>query len=170
MIELLRLFTDIALMRKSPEDLPASPLVLVLTIVGFFGVQLVVGTVLPPVAGHWINNLVLEVVFTFFWYTALLYAVRKPERFLQTSTAVFGFQIVLAPVLIAALWLQRRFEPDSIGAFGVTLISLALLIWVIAANSHIVKSALEWSMAPSVALVILQNLAGELLVLTFFHS
>ena len=170
MIELLRLYVDIALMRKSPEDLPASALVLVLTMVGFFGVQLVVGTVLPPVAGHWINNLALEVVFTFVWYAALLYAVRKPERFLQTSTAVFGYQIVLSPVLIAALWLQRRFEQDSIGAFGVTLISLALLIWVIAANSHIVKAALEWTMAPSVALVILQNLAGELLVLTFFHS
>jgi hypothetical protein len=170
MIELLRLFTDIALMRRSPEDLPASPRLLLLTIVGFFGVQLAVGTVLPPVAGHWVSNLILEVVFTFFWYAALLYAVRKPERFLQTSTAVFGYQIVLSPVLIAALWLQRRFDQDSIGAFGVTLISLTLIIWVIAANSHIVKAALEWTLAPSVALVILQNLAGELLVLTFFHS
>ena len=170
MIQLLRLFFDIALLRKGPQDLPASALVLALTIGGFFGVQLVVGTVLPPVAGHWVNNLLLEVVFTFCWYAGLLYAVRKPERFLQTSTAVFGFQIVLAPVLIAALWLQRRFEQDSLGAYGVTLLSLALLIWVIAANSHIVKAALEWSMAPSVALVILQNLAGELLVLTLFHS
>ncbi len=170
MIELLRLFTDIALMRKSPEDLPASPWLLLLTVAGFFGVQLAVGTVLPPVAGHWVNNLVLEVGFTFVWYAALLYAVRRPERFLQTATAVFGFQIVLSPVLIVALWLQRRFEADSIGAFGVTLLSLTLLIWVIAANSHIVKAALEWTLAPSVALVILQNLAGELLVLTFFHS
>lgn len=170
MIELLRLFTDIALMRRGPQDLPASPLVLALTIIGFFGVQLVVGTVLPPIANHWMGNLLLEVGFTFAWYAVLLYAVHKPERFLQTSTAVFGFQIVLSPVLIAALWLQRRFEQDSIGAFGVTFISLALLIWVIAANSHIVKAALEWTLAPSVALVILQNLAGELLVLSLFHS
>src|SRR4051794_27823095 len=130
MIELLRLFTDIALMRRGPQDLPASPVVLALTIVAFFVVQLVVGTVLPPIASHWLGNLLLEVAFTFGWYAVLLYAVKKPERFLQTSTAVFGFQIVLSPVLIAALWLQRRFDQDSIGAVGVTFISLALLIWV----------------------------------------
>ena len=72
-------------------------------------------------------------------------------------------------MLIAALWLQRRFDQDSVGAFAVTFISLALRVWVIAANSHIVKAALEWNLAPSVALVILQNLAGELLVLSLFH-
>jgi hypothetical protein len=33
-----------------------------------------------------------------------------------------------------------------------------------------VKAALEWSMAPSVALVILQTLVGELLALTLFQS
>jgi hypothetical protein len=33
-----------------------------------------------------------------------------------------------------------------------------------------VKTALEWSMAPSVALVILQTLAGDLLILTLFPS
>ena len=49
-------------------------------------------------------------------------------------------------------------------------VSLALLIWIIAANSHIVKAALEWSMAPSVALVILQTLAGDLLILTLFPT
>lgn len=170
MMELLRLFTDIALLRKGPQDVPASPILLALTVVFFFGVQLLVGTVLPPVAGQWLFNLIVEVVFLFIWYAVLLYAVKKPERFLQTSTAVYGFQIVVSPVLIVALWLQRRFAQDSLGAFAVTLVSVALLIWVIAANSHIVKAALEWTLAPSVAIVILQNLAGELLVLTFFHS
>jgi hypothetical protein len=50
----------------------------------------------------------------------------------------------------------------------VSLLGLALLIWVIAANSQIVKSALEWSMPPSVALVILQTLAGNVLQLALF--
>ena len=73
MIELLRLFTAIALLRRGPQDLPASPLVLALTIVGFFVVQLVVGTVLPPIASHWLGNLLLEVAFTFGWYALLLF-------------------------------------------------------------------------------------------------
>jgi hypothetical protein len=170
MTELLRLFTQIALLRKGPQDLPASPVLLALTIAGYFVVHLVVGTVLPPIAGPWINHLILDIVFTFCWYALLLYVAKKPERFFQTATAVYGYQAVLSPLLVAALWLQRRFEQDSLWQFPVTLISLALLIWIIAANSQIVKTALEWSMAPSVALVILQTLAGDLLVLTLFHT
>jgi len=170
MTELLRLFTQIALLRKGPQDLPASPILLALTIFGYFVIHLVVGTALPPMPGPWINHLILDIVFTFCWYALLLYVAKKPERFLQTTTAVYGYQTVLSPLLVAALWLQRRFEQDSLWQFPVTLVSLALLIWIIAANSHIVKAALEWSMAPSVALVILQTLAGDLLVLTLFHS
>jgi hypothetical protein len=66
------------------------------------------------------------------------------------------------------VWLTRRFEQDSVWQFPATLVSLALLIWIITANSHIVKAALEWTMPPSVALVILQTLAGNLLVLALF--
>jgi hypothetical protein len=43
-----------------------------------------------------------------------------------------------------------------------------LLVWFVAANSHIVKAALEWSLGASVAVVILQILAGELLQRALF--
>jgi hypothetical protein len=45
---------------------------------------------------------------------------------------------------------------------------LVLVIWVIAANSHVVKAALEWSSPASVALVILQILAGQILLFALF--
>ena len=75
--------------------------------------------------------------------------------------------VSVATEILLSWWLRGRVA--NVSSAYITGISLALLIWVIAANSHIVKAALEWSMAPSVALVILQNLAGELLVLTFLH-
>jgi hypothetical protein len=168
--QLIRLFAQIALLRRGPQDLPASPLLLALTVVGYFVAYYVVGTILPPFPGPWVAHLCLDIVFTFAWYALLLYLVKRPERFLQTATAVFGYQSMLSPLLVAALWFQRRFDQDSVWQFPVTLVSLALLIWIIAANSQIVKAALEWSMAPSVALVILQTLAGDLLVLTLFPT
>jgi hypothetical protein len=168
MAQLIRLFTQIALLRRGPQDVPASPLLLAVTILGYFLVQFVVATILPPFQGPWVAHLCVDVVFMFVWYALLLSLARRPERFLQTTTAVYGFQAVLSPMLVAALWLQRRFEQDSIWQLPVTMVSLALLVWIIAANSQIVKGALEWSMASSVALVILQTLAGDLLVLTLF--
>ena len=73
-------------------------------------------------------------------------------------------------MLVTSGWLMRRFAQDTLWQFPVTLMGLALLIWVIAVNSHVVKAALEWSSSSSVALVILQTLAGNLLVLALFPT
>jgi hypothetical protein len=166
--QLIRLFVQVALLRRGPQDVPASPLLLAVTVAGYFLVNFAVSMVLPPFPGPWVAHLCVDVVFMFVWYAMLLNLVRRPERFLQTTTAVYGFQAVLSPLLVAAVWLTRRFEQDSAWQFPATLVSLALLIWIITANSHIVKTALEWTMPPSVALVILQTLAGNLLVLALF--
>ena len=112
----------------------------------------------------------LDVAFMLVWYFLLLKVVGKSERILQTTTAVFGFQAVLSPVLVASGWLIRRFQQDAVWQVPASLIGLALLIWYIAANGHVVKAALEWSSTASVALVILQLFTGELLVLALFPS
>jgi hypothetical protein len=176
MKELVKLFTQIALLRRGPQDLPASRLLLALTIVAYLAMNLVLTVLLPPPAAadaaarmaeadspNWAAQLLLDTVFTLVWYVALLRFARRPERTLQTSTAVFGFQIVLAPLLFLSSWLSARFTHDSPWFVAVALFSIVVLVWLVAANSHIVKVALEWSAGASVALVILQILAGELL-------
>jgi hypothetical protein len=45
---------------------------------------------------------------------------------------------------------------------------LMLLVWVIAANGHVVKAALEWSSLASVGLVILQVFTQEIVELALF--
>ena len=168
MQELIRLFTQIALLRRGPQDLPTSALLLTLTMSAYFALNFAVSSVLPPFQGPWVAHLCIDVAFMFVWYAALLRIVGRPERFLQTTTAVYGFQTVLSPLLIASEGLTRRFAQDSIGQLSVTLVSLTVFVWIIAANSHIVKAALEWSMPSSVALVILQTLAGYLLMVELF--
>lgn len=168
MKELIRLFAQIALLRRGPQDVPASALLLALTIAGYFLVNLAVSWLLPPFQGPWLAHLGVDVGFMFVWYALLMNLVRRPERFLQTTTAVYGYQAVLAPLLVASESLTRRFAQDPFWQLPVTLLSIALLVWIIAANSHIVKAALEWSMPPSVALVILQTLAGYLVLVALF--
>lgn len=175
MTELFKLYTQIALLRRGPQDLPASGLLLGLTILAYLLMNLVMYGLLPPVesgatatrdaeAAHsWPALLLLDTVFTYAWYAALLRLAGRPERTLQTTSAVFGFQIVLAPLLFLSSWLWPRFAQDSTLAVPVAIFGIILLIWLIAASSHIVKAALEWSGGASVALVILQILAAELL-------
>jgi hypothetical protein len=167
MSEYIRLYTQIALLRRGPQDLPASGLLLVLTVGAYLVVNFLVSSLLPP-DGRWREMLVVATLFTLLWYVLLLRLVGRPERTLQTATAVFGFQTVLAPLVVGCGWLVRRFSLDSPWQMPVTCVALLLLAWVIAANSYIVKAALEWSATSSVALVILETLAGWLLQVALF--
>jgi hypothetical protein len=167
MLELIRLYTQIALLRRGPQDLPASRLLLALTVVGYVAVNAVVSSVLPP-EPHWQGALLVDTAFMLAWYTALLTLVGRPERFAQTAAAVFGFQTVLAPLMIGAEWLIRRVGEDATWQLPLTAVGLLLFAWLIAANSHVVRAALGWSASASVALVILQMLVGWLVGFTLF--
>lgn len=163
MKEVIGLYVQIALLRRGPQDLPASRLLLILTVCGYAAVNALVSALLPP-AQDWQLQLTVDVLFTLAWYAALLRLAGRRERFLQTATGVFGLQSVVAPLLIASEWLMRRYGQDTNWQLPIAVGGLALVMWLIAANSHVVKAALEWSSAASVALVILQVVSGELLL------
>jgi hypothetical protein len=167
MKELIQLFTQIALLRRGPQDLPASLLLLFLTMIGYLAVNLVVSGLMPPIKG-WEEHPVIDIVFTFAWYFVLLRVAGRSERSLQTTTAVIGFQTVLSAPLVIAEWLVLRFQHDQTWQLPVALMWLMLFIWLIAANSHIIKAALEWSNLASVALVIMQFLAEQFVLLGLF--
>lgn len=160
--DLITRFTRLALLRGGPQDLPASGLLLALTILAYLGVNSLVSSLFPPYA-NWVAVRVLDIAFTTAWYVVLLKVAGRQERTLQTLTAVFGFQLVLAPLLIASQWLMHRFAGDPTWEAPLAFAALALIGWIIAANTRIVRAALEWSIPTSVTLVILQIMAGELL-------
>jgi len=167
MKELIQAFTQIALLRRGPQDLPASRVLLALTMIAYFGVSFVVANLLPSLPG-WEVHPAIEILFWLVWYFVLLRIAGRSERILQTTTAVIGFQAVLAAPLIISNWLLLRFLKDETWQLPVMLMWLMLFIWMVAANSHVVKAAFEWSSFASVALVILQIFAGELLVTALF--
>ena len=166
MTELIRLFAQIAVLRRGPQDVPASALLLATTVALYFTINFIVNAVLPQLDGPWLPRLLLDIAFTLAWYYLLLRILRRPERSLQTTTAVFGFQAVLSPVLVVSEWLALRYQHDAVWQVPFSLIALVLLVWLIAANAHVVKAALEWSSPASVALVILEVLIENVLVLS----
>src|SRR5579863_3792893 len=72
MQELVRLFAQIALLRKGPQDLPASLALLGATAAVFVIINCAVSLVLPPIPGPWFWQLLIEVLFTYAWYALLL--------------------------------------------------------------------------------------------------
>lgn len=167
MKELIQLFTQIALLKRGPQDLPASKLLLVLTVIGYALVNIII-SVLLPTDQAWGPPLAVDVAFTLLWYVVLLKIVGRPERILQTTTAVFGFQAVLSPPVDLSEWLLQRAGENPAWQLPAILIYVVLLLWVIAASSHIVQAALEWSGFASVGVVFVELIAGLLLQAAIF--
>jgi hypothetical protein len=162
MREVLKLFAQILLLRRGPQDLPASGLLLSLTVAAYLGVNCLVSSVFPP-EPQWPWLLLADVAFLLAWNALLLRFARRPERTLQTTTAVFGYQLLLAPPLVLLLWLAQRLHGAPAWEAPLVAAGLVLLVWLIAVNTRIISAALEWSIAASIAVVIVQTLADELL-------
>jgi hypothetical protein len=167
MRELVRLFTDITLLRCGPQDLPASPLLLALSIGAYLVLFLLAGELVP--SQHLLAQGVLQALCTVVWYAVLLKLVGRPERTLQTVTGLFAVLIVLTPLQLLADVLLQHFPQDSPTALPILTAAFAVLIWVIVASSRVVKAALEWTTAASVGITLLQILAAGLLALAVLH-
>jgi hypothetical protein len=165
MTDLARLYADIALLRRGPQDVPASTLLLALTVAAYCLINACVNWALPPPSDPWVPVLLIDVLFTLAWYTTLLSMFGRRERVLQTTTAVFGYRTVLAPLTIGSDWLVRRFHAVESWQLPLVIGYTAVVVWLIAANSRVLKAALEWSMLQCVALVLLEMIAGGLLAL-----
>ena len=163
MKELFGLFAQIAISRRGPQDLPASHVLMALTVIGYWLMRYVLSALMPP-ADHWRLHLLIEVVFTIVWYAVLLRAVGKPERFMQTTTAIFGSLLLLTPPWIVAVHFWQAL-PETHALFApMAILALALAIWTIRAESYVLKHALELPIVACVILTILQNFTGVLLL------
>ncbi len=163
MKELFGLFAQIAISRKGPQDLPASYFLLALTVIGFWVTRYLFSAALPPGA-HWRLQLLVEVVFTLAWYAVLLRAVGRPERFVQTATAIFGSWLLLAPPWIVAMHFWQSLPEQHVLYAPMAILALAFAIWIIRAGSYVLKHALELPIVACVLLTLLQTFTNALLL------
>ena len=100
----LKVFLDIVLWRRGPQDLPASRLLLALTALAYVCVSALQLAALNERGSAWFVFVVLDPILTSGTYL-LLKLFRHPERFLQTATAVLGTGALLGLLLFLPLQL-----------------------------------------------------------------
>jgi hypothetical protein len=146
---LIRLFFDICLFRKGPQDAPASTMLLKLALLAYF----LAGLVLTALEAPWLEGIaqvVLEGFMLFAFVGVSLLAAGKLNRWLQTvisllgtDALITGFAIPLEGVLLA--------YPQA-GLLHVLL--LLLMLWHIGVLAHILRHALSQTLAVGLALAI----------------
>ncbi len=144
------------LFRRGPEDLPVSQTLLFLTIAANVLLGLAFDALLPLPEYNRIGMAVTEAVVTFGWYWALMQLARKPERLLQTATAIFGVFIVMLPLYTFAKWLTLGYKPTDIPPL-VLLVALVVQVWLLAVNSRILQSATQWPLAACIGVTLMRE-------------
>jgi hypothetical protein len=125
-------------LKSGPEDLPASHSLLVVIIV-LATIPDLLTLALIPLPGDVSPALLLAVGIgtTLLWYGAILRLAGVQERFLQTLTAVFGIQIILAPALV---WITQSLGSVS---YSTTVYTVCRHIYTIKrVNNHPVTELL----------------------------
>lgn len=164
MVALIRLFIDIAMLRRGPEDAPHSVPVLVFTAAACFLVGvLLVFTLMPKPAGA-AAALAADVLFTVGWFALLMRVFGRPERYVQTTIAILGCQLILTPSLLAVQALATRVPQDGVLVVLVVLFFLANVVWLLAAHARILKQALDQPTFLCIALLVLQGFVQFLLL------
>jgi hypothetical protein len=139
MFELLKLFFDICLLKKGPQDIPGFDslfrlLILVHMTISFIVLRLSI----DETEAMW--QIVVEVILIFVMTGALLFFTNQLSRFQQTASALLGTGAVISFFAIPAMATLVT-QGTELAFFAVIL----LMIWHWAVTGHIFSQALEQS-------------------------
>jgi hypothetical protein len=171
LILLLNFFVDLCLLRRAPQDLPASSAVLALT----FGVNLVVGVLL--IVGTEMGPLLslaestLELLLMLAVLRGALIWRGMAARFQQTASAIMGSSALLGLVALPLLGLAGA-NSGSGGGFGLAelggLLLLALMVWNLVVLAHILRHALNLVFSQALVIGVLYTFASYAVIDALF--
>lgn len=154
MLQVANLFLDIALLRRNPQDLPASPLLLRLSLLAVVvSYVLALGSRYPLLES--LARALVDVAFLGVFVYALLVWSRHRARFNQSFTALCGTGTILNLVSWPVFGLLGDGRGgDGFAALGL-LLMVAIVIWGVAVTAHIFRQTLDrdWSQAVAVSLL-----------------
>ena len=162
--QFLRIFLDIVLWRRGPQDLPVSGLLLGLTVAAYVAVSAAQLALLGETAATWLFFVIVDPLLLAAWTWLVLRIYGRTERFTQTATAVFGASALLGFLVylpIQVLLTAMEAGPES----GLAqLLALALVVVFALVTGRILKLATETNMITGVAIALTYFLLVNLLV------
>ncbi|HTV97178.1 MAG TPA: hypothetical protein VME42_14315 [Steroidobacteraceae bacterium] len=143
MLRFAKAFLDIALWRKSPEQLPASVLLLCL-VAGAAALIEVIDALLPAApAGEILTRVALAVALPLCFAWVVLAVARQRQRFLQTGTALLGVAVLAELVLYPLGLLLNSIGFDHPASLPLGVLLLVGFIWYLLACANIWRAALD---------------------------
>ncbi len=163
MFEIIKLFLNICLFKKGPQDIPFSLWFLQMLVV----VNVCVSFLMVSIHTNWFPSLLQAIVsavliFSFSWF--MLYLARKRARFNQVTSAFLGTDALISFFALPGM-ASMVFGNAAVLAFIVTIV---LMIWHWTVIGYIIRNALGQTWTFSLGLAFLY-LFGSYQVMVFLH-
>jgi hypothetical protein len=155
---------DIVLLRGGPEQLPASPALLLVLVLLNSALSTFIAALIPALPEVTVLEFIVGPLVPLLWYFVAFRVAKKPERFVQTMIALFGinmiFQPAVAPMLAALKPYMENPDPTHPAPAVLSLLFILMGAWVITLWVRIVRSAFEWPVFASIVFVFVQNVVA----------
>ncbi|MEJ2515110.1 MAG: hypothetical protein P8080_10640 [Gammaproteobacteria bacterium] len=158
MQSLIRLFLDIAMHRRGPEDVPHSGTVLVLALAAYLATG---ALALVPGDQPVLPRLLLDASMLVLFMGALLVFTGRGARMMQTLAALLGTGALLTAASVPFVWLaysavdaEGQAAANDPVVLGSSLALIGLLGFSLLVTGHIVRSAMDWPYAGGVLVAV----------------
>jgi hypothetical protein len=152
--QLLRAFIDVILLRRGPQDLPASQFLMLCAFLAYLASGLTLYLTHVPAWLDALSELSVVVLLEAVFFLILLRINHKLVRARQTLTALWGTGAILTLVgLPLHIWIQALPEAAETAAIPSLGILLLLILSLVVAG-HILREALEIPLPGGILLVL----------------
>ena len=165
MQQFLKVFVDIVLWRRGPQDLPSSGLLVVMTLVAYELVNLLQIALMDVSVPELVLYLVIDplVLMGGLWLALQLFGHR--ERWPQTASAVLGCSALMALVISVPMLLLAGAPTTQAPSGALQLLALAMVLAFILVIGRIIRLATDTNLFTGCAIaatyvVVLHALAG----------
>jgi hypothetical protein len=166
---LVHYFIELCLLRRAPQDLPASVALLKILVLVYLGVGVLVGAATGQgLAEALAQTLVDATLLLGLLYAGLRWLGHLP-RFLQSASALLGSGALLNLLVLAPLGMASGGDDSELTGFA-ALLFLALLAWSLVVTGHILRHTLELTLVQGALIAVAYNLLAYSLLGAIFSG
>lgn len=151
MYALFKRFLDLALMRLPPQAFPASRFLLGIALAAFAAMAVLSNFLASGEFAYALLRALLSVINLAAAAAVILLIARRPARWLQTATALYGGEVVL---FVFMLPLLVAYAFDISNTF-IVISQWLLIIWELIFIGHVYRNSLDTGMGAGIAIALI---------------
>ncbi len=164
MLSIIYFFVDLCLLRRRPQDLPASTALLVLVL----GAALLGGILLSVTAGAslalGLGQTALDLLLMLGALHLALTLLRKRERFIQTATSLVGAETLIGLAALLPVGLAGPDAEQGAQLLLAGLLFMGLVAWSVLVSAHILRHTFAISLMQGAAVAVAFDILSFVLI------